>query len=299
QLTQVLDDYGVDGLFNDAGYVRLAGNPKPPTSDEVLAFDEGAKADGTKVDGAITDMLGLLYAEVKRRGGIMKLHCKPLFGRPLMELKLYDYLFTGECVNCGDKLRKATKNSAPYVVPCLDMGRAKIANEDELYLHSIPYMQFPLLLAGRPFTGQRASVPGIDYKDCFFKQHCHAIWKYYQEHPKGPYTYAWWDSVPGRPEARPTHAKWLRQYRPLVEEGTWAWLEVSDSRLFTQPLPRDVVASVFANRRLYIVLANYGQTPATIQSTLECGCLFPKAGSPKTHWDIPARSLLILQHTFS
>ena len=49
-----------------------------------------------------------------------------------------------------------------------------------------------------------------------------------------------------------------------MEEGTWAWLEVRDSNLFAQPLPRDVVASVFANRNLYLVLANYGRRPVTI-----------------------------------
>jgi len=35
------------------------------------------------------------------------------------------------------------------------MTFAKVENEDEQYLHAIPYMQFPVLQAGRPFTGER------------------------------------------------------------------------------------------------------------------------------------------------
>ena len=219
---------------------------------------------------------------MNRRGGILKVH----FGacnRPLTDLKVYDYLWAGESVTNIDNLRRTIKNYPPYVVPCLDMSRARIANEDELYLNAIPYMQFPLLLAGRPFTGQRATIPGIKYpaeKDCFWTRHCRAIWKYYQAHPDGPHSYGWWDSVPGRPEARPTHARWLRLYQPLVEDGTWAWLDVRDSNLFTQSLPRDVVASVFANRNLYVVLANYGQSPVTVQSNAQYVLLEPQASVP-------------------
>ena len=64
-LVRILDDYGVDGLYNDLGYIPLAGNPRPPTRDEVLAFEERADH-----DGALTDLLAIIYAEVKRRGGI-------------------------------------------------------------------------------------------------------------------------------------------------------------------------------------------------------------------------------------
>lgn len=296
RLRRILDDYGVDGIYNDLGYAQLAGNGLPPTKDEVLAFEESATH-----DGGLADLLALIYAEVHRRGGIVKVH-RGGDSAPLTDLKVYDYLWVGEAVGNGDKLRQAVKNHTPYVVPCLDMSRAKIENEDELYLDAIPYMQFPLLLAGRPFTGQRASIPGIHYppenKD-FWTRHCRAIWRHYQTHLQGPYSYGWWDSTPGRPEARPTHARWLKQYRPLVEEGTWAWLEVSDSDLFAQSLPRDVVASVFANRGLYLVLANYGRSPAVVESNAQYVALAPQSGGNATHWQIPARSLVILQRAAS
>ena len=296
RLRRILDEYGVDGLYNDLGYAQLAGNGLPPTKDEVLAFEEGATH-----DGALADLLALIYAEVHRRGGVVKVHRGGVTA-PLTDLKVYDYLWVGEAVDNGDRLRQAVKNHTPYVVPCLDMSRAKIENEDQLYLHAIPYMQFPLLLAGRPFTGQRASIPGIKYqpedKD-FWTRHCRAIWRRYQAHPEGPHSYGWWDSTPGRPQARPTHARWLKQYRPMVEEGTWAWLEVGDSDLFVQPLPQDVVASVFANRHLYLVLANYGHRPAAVESTAQYVAFAPRSGGPATHWQIPARSLMILQRAVS
>lgn len=59
---------------------------------------------------------------------------------------------------------------------------------------------------------------------------------------------------------------WLKQYMPLVEEGTWALLELGESDLFAKPLPKDCVASAFANRELYVVLANYGQSPQQIET---------------------------------
>lgn len=292
QLVRVLDEYGVDGIYNDLGYIRLAGNPARPTKDEVLAFQETESH-----DGALEDLLSLIYEEVKRRGGVVKVHCGAT-DRPQTNRKVYDYLWVGEEVESGDSLREAVKNYSPYVVPCLDMSRARIANEDELYLHAIPYMQFPLLLAGKPFTGERATIPGIHYvpeAEDFWTQHCRAIWTYYQNHPNGPYSYGWWDSVPGRPQARSTHAIWLKQYLPMVEEGSWAWIEIKDSPLFRRPLPQNVVASVFANREIYLVLANYGRTPLDIATAQQYVSSKGPSAKPAAIWQLDGRSLLILK----
>jgi hypothetical protein len=177
------------------------------------------------------------------------------------------------------------------------MSRARIDDENELYLHAVPYIQFPLLLAGRPFTGERATIPGIQYvpeTEDFWTQHCRAIWRYYQSHPNGPYSYGWWDSVPGRPQARPTHANWLRQYAPMVEEGTWAWIEIKDSQLFRRPLPQNVVASVFANREIWLVLANYGKSAAEI-ATVRTYASSKDPSRAATLWQLEGRSLLILK----
>ena len=291
-IVRILDEYGVDGIYNDLGYITLAGNPRPPTADEVLAFEES-----DELDGALSDLLSLIYAEVKRRGGVVKVHASAA-SRPRTAGRVYDYLWVGESVKNGDALREAVKDFPPYVVPCLDMSRAAIDNEDELYLHTIPYMQFPVLLAGRPFTGERALIPGIEYPPedrCFWTRHCRAIWKRYQEHPEGPHSFGWWDSTPGRPEARPTHGRWLKQYLPMVEEGTSAWLEVRDCDLFRQALPEDLVASVFANRELYLALANYGRSAVAVETAHAFVPVASPSDAPGNRWTLEGRSLLLLR----
>lgn len=291
RILKILDDFGVDGFYNDLGYAQPGTEPTRHADDQILAFEESPEH-----DGALEDFLGLIYAEVKRRGGLVKIH-RGGPRAPLTNVRVYDYLWVGEGGKSGDRLREASKNHPPYVVPCLDMSRAVVDNEDELYLQSIPYMQFPLLLAGRPFTGERASVPGIEYppeERCFWTRHLRAIGRHNAAHPEGPHSYGWWDSVPGRPEARPTHARWLNRYLSLVEEGTWAWLEVQDCTLFAQPLPPDTVASMFANRRLHLVLANYSREPATVETATDWT---PDQGParPARTWRLAPRSLTILR----
>lgn len=293
RLARLMDEYGVDGIYNDMGYGRgVAANKLPPTDDEVLAFEETDDD-----DGYLTDLLGLIYDQVKRRGGIVKLH-RSGTQCPKTTARVYDYLWVGEGGRNGDRLREAVKNHAPYVVPCLDMSRAKIDNENELYLHAMPYMQFPLLSAGRPFTGERAAIPGITYtldrKD-FWSRHYLAINEHYKAHPDGPYSYSQWDSATPRPEARPTHARWLELYLPLVEEGTWAWLEMGDSRLFTAALPAGVVASAFANRELYLVLANYGKARVSVATADVCVPVSEPSAAGRKTWEVDGRSLLILR----
>jgi hypothetical protein len=82
---------------------------------------------------------------------------------------------------------------------------------------------------------------------------------------------------------------------PLVEEGTWAWLEIGESSLFAAPLPKDVVASAFANRNLHLVLANYGRSPAEVATADSYAPSEGPAAAPTKTWKIPARSLLVLR----
>jgi hypothetical protein len=294
RIVQLLDDYGLDGLYNDWGYVPNAQGRKPTLAgDEVAAFEETPT-----YDGAVADLLQLLYAEIKRRGGILKLHCDFANEPQTGGAKVYDYLWVGENVRDADGLREAVKNHAPYVVPCLDMTFTKIQDDNDPFLHAIPYMQFPLLQAGRPWTGQRARVPGVTYyggEEDWWVQRCRAIEAHLKTHPEGPYTYGGWDSVPGREETRPTHARWLKQYLPLVEDGTWAHLEIGDSDLLAQPMPQGCVASVFANRELYLVLANYGQSPQQVETTDLYLPMDGDSAAPEKRWQLPKRSLRILR----
>ncbi len=292
-LVRILDEYGLDGIYNDLGYLQPPDLGGAPAGDQVLAFTENATS-----DGALGDLLGLIYAEVHRRGGVVKVHRGGAM-QPHTSGKVYDYLWVGEATREGDQMRQLVRDFAPYVVPCLDMSRARISDENELYLNTIPYLQFPLLLAGRPFTGERAVIEGIDYppeETCFWTRHCRAIWKQFQSHPQGPYSYGWWDSVPGRPDARTVHAEWLQRYLPLVEEGTWAWLEIGESTLLRDPLPAGVVASAFANRDLHLVLANYATTPAEVVTADEFTDVAQGAPAPpRKNWSLAGRSLRILR----
>jgi hypothetical protein len=294
RVLRLLEDYGADGLYDDCGYVINANKRLlTPTADEVMAFKETPE-----YDGALTDLLALIYAEVKRRGGIFKLHVDAAEAPRTASLPVYDYLWVGEGVGNAEQLREKVKNHRPYVVPCIDMAFANIGDEDEPYLHSIPYLQFPILHAGHPITGERAMIPGVEYPpeaQDWWVQRCRAIWKYYRAHPKGPYIYSMWDSVPPRPAARATHARWLKQYLPMVEGGTWAWLEITDSDIFAQPLPKDVVASAFANLEFHLVLANYGRAAVEFGTTASYVPASEPPAAPRKVWKLEPRTLYILR----
>jgi hypothetical protein len=295
RMMRILDEYEVDGLYNDWGYVPNAmktPQQQTPAKDETPAFEEVAQ-----YDGAVTDLLQLIYAEVTRRGGIYKIHADFANQPQTGGVKVYDYLWVGENVDNADGLREAVKNHPPYVVPCIDMWAAKVTSDDEQFLHAIPYMQFPLLQAGRPLTGERATVPiprlpGVKENDRYQK-----AWEYYQAHPNGPYIYGGWDANPPRAETRPTHARWLKQYKPLAEDGTWTYLEIGDSDLFAKPLPPNVVASVFANRDIHLVLANYGKTAVEIETAAGYLATDQPVGASNKQWSLAPRSLQILRRT--
>jgi hypothetical protein len=92
-----------------------------------------------------------------------------------------------------------------------------------------------------------------------------------------------------------THANWLKQYAPMAEEGSWAWLEIKDSQLFRHPLPKNIVASVFANREIYLVIANYGRTTMALETAAAYVLSKEPSSKSSVRWQIPARSLVILK----
>ncbi len=62
-------------------------------------------------------------------------------------------------------------------------------------------------------------------------------------------------------------------------------------------LPANVVASVFANRAIYVVLANYGQVGVSLETTESYVSLNPPSISATTRWSLAPRSLLMLKRT--
>lgn len=250
RIVRVMDEYEVDGLYNDLGYVRPGETPDfygpraAATSDEVVAFDERPD-----YDGALSDMLGLIYEEVKRRGGIYKLH-KEGADTVHSPFRVYDYLWVGEAVRDAEWLRRTVKNYTPYLTP-QRLVRLHSDLEEETFLNSIPYMQFPILGHGQP--GEQGE-------------------RYWTE-----------------------YVRWLKLYLPMVEEGTWTYLEVAESELFARPLAADVTASVFANREIYLVLANYRRTPVELALAGNYTALIGGPPSQPGVWSLGPRSVRVLR----
>ena len=91
--------------------------------------------------------------------------------------------------------------------------------------------------------------------------------------------------------------KLTKQYLPLVQDGTRAYLEVGDSDLFPGILPPDVVASVFTNLETYLVLANYG----TSETAIDTARGYVPAAAPfapaRKEWILKGRSFVILRQS--
>jgi len=246
----VLDEYGVDGLYNDLGYLRpgdQADYYRPEskrtfTDDEVLAFKEEHEK-----DGAMSDFLALLYAEVKRRGGIYKLH-KEGVDTIHTDLRVYDYLWVGEASGDVNFVRESTKNYIPYVSP---QRLINTSSENESFINAIPYLQFPIIGHGQP--GEQ----GQKYLESF--------------------------------------VYWFNLYRPMVEEGTWVWIDITSSDLFQSSLPRNSVASLFINREVYLVVANYNNKSFDLRTVDNYISVSKPDTKSQNSWQIGGRSLEILK----
>jgi hypothetical protein len=80
-----------------------------------------------------------------------------------------------------------------------------------------------------------------------------------------------------------------------VEEGTRAYIEISESDLFSSALPPKVVASAFANLETYLVLANYSTMETRITTSHDYVPIAEPLASPHSDWKLSARSFLILR----
>ena len=245
----VLDQYDFDGLYNDSG----------------IAADLRAKGKSMEVcDPEVEDLLGLIYTEVKSRGGIYKLHCSGNNPAPAID-KVYDYLWIGESI--GDDSIGAGKDFPYYVVPSQDKVRIKWDNPDYYFAKVIPFLQFPLLTTrGRPLMGKRVEedIPyygntpeklGIEF--AFNKR----VGEYMKAHPGGPYVYSLWSAIPDDPEEYPRWCRYLALYRPMVEENTLAYIELRECADILSPLPQHIYASMFVNEKMYLVLSNLTEQP--------------------------------------
>lgn len=161
QYAALLDEIDYDGIYIDCGYIRNC-DYRPShkfyletttgAEDDILAFKETPD-----YDGGMSDLLALIYGEVKSRGGILKLHKE---GVDIIhgDEKLYDYLWVGEAVKDINYIRKSVKDYAPYVIPDYNFD---LENDDERYIFTIPYLQFPVVRNGKMGIG----APDVGFPD--------------------------------------------------------------------------------------------------------------------------------------
>lgn len=243
----VLDKYGFDGIYNDWGYDGLDIElKKHPGSDKVVF----------PYDPEIEDLLCTVYNEVKRRGGIYKLHAD-LNNCPNCKDKVYDYLWIGEGVK--ENSFGIGKEYTPYVVPCQHMHFTSYEDPDFYYAKVIPFMQFPLLKTGRPITGKSICEKNIDYyfdgndgEFCFESK----VKEYMEKNPEGPYVYSLWSSIPDDINEYPRWKRFLSLYKPMVTQNSVAYIELRDCVDVVSEIPEDVYISMFVNEKKYIVVSN-------------------------------------------
>ncbi len=255
-----LDEYGFDGIYNDWGYDGLK-------LYQLKLISEGIDVKKLTVydmpyDPEIEDLLCTIYSEIKRRGGIYKLHAD-VNNKPPCKERVYDYLWIGECVN-GDEGMGIGKDYDQYIVPCSHGSFTSGADPDAYYARVIPFMQFPLLKMGRPYIPKEideALIINPDYTD--FK-HKRRVIEYMKKNPNGPYVYSHWSSVPPDVQEYPRWERFYKLYQPMVTENSVVYIELSECEAILSPIPERVVASMFVNEERYLAVSNFSDAPYTL-----------------------------------
>ena len=249
RLEKILDDYEFDGLYNDMGY-GCVGAPE-------FGYLE--------YDPYFEDILSRVYTMVKKRGGIVKIHQGACVA-PKTHERVYDYLWVGECVRRASDLLE-TARFDPYVIANPDYRFIEEKNADAFYAMVIPNMQFLLRADGRPVTGERAFVPGVEYINNPGNNeqlHFESMRKWYVEHPDGPYAYSEWSDIPDNEEMRARWFDYLALYRPMVKEDSLALLDLGENSILEGAIPQGIYASLFVNEDVYLAVSNVGKERQTI-----------------------------------
>ena len=207
-------------------------------------------------------MLSQIYGEVKRRGGIYKLHCDRNNQAPCKD-RVYDYLWVGEAIT---KLQPGIGKEYPgYVVPCQDRHFYDGNTLEDYFAYTIPFLQFPLLKTGRPIQGKNTRLPNVTYYGGDEQEFYEAVDKYMDEHPDGPYVYSLWSSIPDDPTEFDTWRRYFALYAPMVTENSLAYIELRSCDAIRSALPEEVYASMFVNEETYLVLSNLTGKPYTLE----------------------------------
>lgn len=258
KMENILDNYGFDGFYNDYGYARAEFYRRWCLENDVEFRD-----DQLPYDPYAEDMLSRAYDLCHRRGGVMKMHVA--FNRRITSTeKLYDYLWVGEGIDDPSSMLM-TVPYEPYIVPCPDYKCVTDENFEEFFAQSLPFLQFPLRLDGRPLSPAKMNAPGVEYAPDPLTDFYRDVAEYTAKHPDGPYVYSEWSAIPDNVQLRSRWEEYLRLYLPMVEEGNLCHLNVTESTLVKGPMPQGVYMSLFTGCRQYLCMTNLGDAPRTLQ----------------------------------
>ena len=246
---EAMDRYGFDGIFNDWGY------------DGYVPGSHCYMAPGF-YDADVEDMLVQIYSEIKKRGGVYKIHCDRNNPAPCKD-KVYDYIWVGEAIT---ELQPGIGKEYPgYVVPCQDRHFYDGNSLEDYFAYTVPFMQFPLLKTGRPIQGKNTELDGVTYSGGDEQEFYKAVGDYMDSHPNGPYVYSLWSSIPDDETEFDTWCRYFALYKPMVSENSLAYIELRDCDLILSPIPDEVYASMFVNEETYLVVSNLSNEPYTLK----------------------------------
>ena len=249
---KVFDEYEFDGMYNDMGYGY-----------------EGMKWDETpKNDPYLEDLMVRCYNFVKSFNGIVKIHNGFCWAPNTLD-KVYDYLWVGETLS-DPKALDRSREFDPYIIACPDFRFVKNGQDEKFFASTIPYLQFLLRVDGRPLTGERACVEGVEYVEhpyCRDQQHCLAVKEYMKTHPDGPYVYSLWSDIPDDVESRERWFDYLALYKPMTQRDTTCYLGIKESTLTKEDVPDGINMSLFAGDELYLCISNTSEKEQTIVFT--------------------------------
>lgn len=257
KIERVLEEYGVDGIYNDYGYAKAELYRR-----ECVKNGVPFREDQLPYDPYMEDLLAQVYTLINERNGVVKLH---IAGnrRPTTAEKVYDYLWVGEGITDPSTMLMTVPYD-PFVVPCPDYKCTTDENFESFFAQTLPFLQFPLRLDGRPLNADKIHAPGVEYAPDPMTDFYVAVADYAQKHPNGPYVYSEWSAIPDNVLQRRRWETYLKLYLPMVKDNTVCHLNVRESTLFREPMPQKVYMSLFSGVEQYLCISNLDTKPCTL-----------------------------------
>lgn len=292
KLFGAVERYGFDGIFNDMGYDWHA-----------VHYFETIKKNG-KYSGEfddlpyeteVEDFLAMIYNECKRRGLIYKLHITG-YGVPKADVKVYDYLWVGEGVRDVKEIIRRCSDADEYLIPGFDRRTSKFADMDLPYSCTLPFVQFPVLYYGRPWT-QYGKVDGVEYHDSVeFDGEANNFDELAVKHYEatGEATYSEWSSIPDDPQEIERATKYLKLYKPMVADESIIRTKIRKADFVSSHIPEDVYISLFTNTEQYLLISNLTEEPYEL--LLKGEWINRETNEENSKFVVPVNKMLFLKH---